>query len=232
MKLAIIEDNETEAKILKEKTIQLIPQSFGPTTIDVYYSAQQYLKTKLFYDLLLIDCLLPDMSGVELAKYIRQTNQITAFIFTTAYMDYAVEGYEANAMRYLLKPIQDEKLKEALESFSKQAEPDPIIELTGTTRYATYTKTSDIIYIEFVGRKIIAILNDQSVESRKSMKQFETELSPEFFFRTSPRYLVNFSHIISKKNNILIMYNGDQVTISGRKLMAFNHAYIQFLKRS
>ena len=232
MQLAIIEDNNAEAVTLKEKTLQLIPESFGITSVDIYSTANQFLNAGRYYDLMLIDCLLPDMSGVELAKIIRQTNQTTAFIFTTAYMEYAAEGYETDAMRYLLKPISDEKLREALQFFAKTVEPDPVIELTGSVRHATYAKKMDVLYVEYVGRKIIVRLNGNSVESHKTMKQFEKELGPEFFFRTSQRFLVNFKHIVGKNNDVLIMKNGERVTISGRKLIPFNQAYIQFLKRS
>lgn len=231
MQIAIIEDNAAEARQLKEKTLYLLPESLGLTTIDLFASANQFLNADRYYDLLLIDCLLPDMSGVELAKTIRQTNRTTAFIFTTAYMEYAAEGYETNAMRYLLKPIEDQKLQEALMYFANSLATDTIVELTGTIRHASYAQKSDILYIEYVGRKIIVRLSDKSVESHKSIKEFESTLGTEFFYRTSQRFLVNFKHIISKNNNVLTMQNGELVVISGRKLTAFNQAYIQFLKR-
>ena len=231
MQIAIIEDNAAEARQLREKTLRLLPETLGLTTIDLYTSANHFLNADRYYDLLLIDCVLPDMSGVELAKTIRQTNTTTAFIFATAYMEYAVEGYETNAMRYLLKPIEDQKLQEALLFFTKAAAADTVVELTGTIRNAIYAQKSDILYIEYVGRKIIVRLSDKSVESHKSIKEFENTLGGEFFYRTSQRFLVNFKHIISKNNNVLTMQNGERVVISGRKLTAFNQAYIQFLKR-
>ena len=146
-------------------------------------------------------------------------------------MDYAAEGYETNAMRYLLKPIEDHKLQEALLFFAKSISENSIIELTGTTRYATYAKKSEILYVEYVGRKIIVRLEGKSVESHKTMKEFETTLDPDFFYRTSQRFLVSFRHIIGKNNNVLVMQNGEHVTISRRRLTPFNQAYIQFLKR-
>ena len=185
-----------------------------------------------YYDLMLIDCLLPDLSGVELAKTIRKTNSTTTFIFTTAYMDYAAEGYETDALRYLLKPVEDNKLQEALDCYARSISAPSVIELTGTTRRACYAQKKEIMYVEYVNRKIVVRLTDNSVESHRSMKEFESLLGSEFFFRTSQRFLVNFKHIIEKNDKILVMENGEHVIISGRKLMTFNQAYIQFLKRS
>ena len=232
MRIAVIEDNEAEAKALQEQILRVSENVLTVSVIDLYASAGAFRQAKRYYDLLLIDCLLPDVSGVELAKTIRQTNRTTAFIFTTAYMEYAAEGYETNAMRYLMKPISDEKLREALVCFAKSAEPEQMVELTGTTRYATYVKKSGILYVEYVGRKVLVRTEDGSVESNKPMKTFENELGTECFFRTSQRFLVNFRHIAGKKDNVLIMHNGEHVTVSRRKVTPFNQAYIQFLKRS
>ena len=231
MRIAIVEDNAAEADLLKEKTQRLLPTGFGAVQIDIYPSAQQYILSEQYYELMLIDCLLPDLSGVELAKTIRKTNSTTAFIFTTAYMDYAAEGYETNALRYLLKPVEDRKLQEALAHFAKTAASTSVVELTGTTRRAAYAQKSEIMYVEYVNRKIVVRLTNKSVESHRTMKEFESILGSEFFFRTSQRFLVNFIHIIEKNDKILVMENGERVMISGRKLMAFNQAYIQFLKR-
>ena len=231
MNIAIVEDNETEANALKDQILRVSDDMFSASSIDLYSSAVQFLEAGRYYDLLLIDCLLPGISGVELAKQIRQTNQTSAFIFTTAYMEYAAEGYETNAMRYLLKPISDDKLKEALLHFEKNAGPEQMIELTGTTRYAAYVKKTSILYVEYVGRKVLIRLQDGSVESNKPMKAFENELGADYFFRTSQRFLVNFKYITEKKDNLLIMQNGEHVIISRRKLIPFNHAYIQYLKR-
>ena len=232
MNIAIVEDNETEANALKDQILRISDDMVSASSIDLYSSAVQFLEAERYYDLLLIDCLLPGISGVELAKTIRQTNQTTAFIFTTAYMENAAEGYETNAMRYLLKPIADDKLKEALLHFEKSAEPEQMIELTGTLRYASYVRKTNILYVEYVGRKVIVRMKDDSVESNKPMKSFENELGTDFFVRTSQRFLVNFKYITEKKDNLLVMQNGEHVTISRRKLIPFNQAYIQFLKRS
>ena len=232
MRIAIVEDNAAEAELLKEKTQRLLPEEFGTVHIDIFSSAQQYIVTEQYYDLMLIDCLLPDLSGVALAKTIRKTNSTTAFIFTTAYMDYAAEGYETNAIRYLLKPVEDQKLQEALAHFAKTAANTSVVELTGTTRRAAYAQKNEIMYVEYVNRKIVVRLTNNSVESHRTMKEYERILGSEFFFRTSQRFLVNFKYIIEKRDKTLVMENGELVMVSGRKLMSFNRAYIQYLKRS
>lgn len=231
MRIAIVEDSAADAKALKEMMLRLLPPELGLAQLDVYDGAADFLAADRYYELLLIDCLLPETSGVELAKTVRRTNTTSAIIFITAYMDYAAEGYETNALRYLLKPVEEEKLAEALTYFAGLQTRDAVVELTGTTRYAAFVKKSEILYVEYVGRKVVVRLEGRAVESHRTMKEFESLLGPDFFFRTAQRFLVNFSHIAEKNDKTLILDNGERVAISGRKLMPFNQAYIRFLRK-
>lgn len=231
MRIAIIEDQPTEADFLKEKTIDLLAERSITVKIDVFTSKTAILKEKTSYNLYLIDCLLPDGSGVELAKTIRASNEGAAFIFTTAYLEYAAEGYEVDALRYLLKPLDMEKLQEALDCFMQRYIDDPTVELTGTSRFADFVPASKILYIENIDRRVIVRLSDRLVETQKPIRDFEKELSEDCFFRTSRSFLVNLRHVSEKQDNTLIMRNGEHVTISKRKLPLFNRSYVQFLKR-
>ena len=231
MKIALIEDNQAEAAWLKEKAEEKIARYFHISAFDLYSSIGEYLDSNKNYELYFIDCVLTDGNGTDLAKIIREKNSGASIIFTTSYMDYATKGYESNALRYLLKPISEGALEEGIKAFAQQKKRFPVVELTGTARFSDFVPQTEILYIEYVDRKVLCRLEDRSVETKKTMKVFENELSPELFFRTSRHFLVNFFHITKKIDNTLIMRNGEHVTISRRNQFSFNQAYIQFLKR-
>ena len=167
MRIAIIEDNAIEAEQLRKQTERLIPSSCGLTDIDVFCSGESFLEANQFYELLLIDCMMPGLTGVELAKAIREKGQASEIIFTTAYMEYAAEGYETEALRYLLKPIEDEKLQEALTCYAQKREDDPVVEITGTQKRSIFVPASEILYVECIGRKVVVRLENESVDSLK-----------------------------------------------------------------
>ena len=231
MKIAIIEDNLEEAVLLKEQAVAIIEKYFRIDTFDIYRSYSQYTESNLNYELYFIDCVLADGNGTQLAKEIRAVNPGACIIFTTAYMVYAAAGYESDALRYLMKPVSNESLEEAISAFAAKRKQSRVIELTGTARYSDFIPETDIYYIEYVDRKVLVRLDDRFVESRKTMKEFEKELSEDLFFRTSRSFLVSFLHITKKTDNTLIMRNGEYVKISKRNLFSFNQAYIKYLKR-
>ena len=230
MRIAIIEDNEAEARLLQERVSALYPGTHPPKDIDLYASGAQYMEQCRYYDLLLIDCILPDFTGVTLAKQIQKAHPASIFIFVTAYMEFAAEGYETNAIRYLLKPITDDKLSEALIHFDRLIAVDPVLELTGTNKHTVYAKRSQILYVETTGRKTVVRLENTTVYSQKSLLTFESELGSDLFFRTHRQFLVNLRHIVRKDNDTLVLSNGERVTISRRNRAAFNTMYMRYLK--
>lgn len=231
MRFAIVEDNPDQAAALKDQMLALLAGRAVVSACDLFSSCSACLQSKQPYDLYIIDCLLPDGNGVELAKSLRETHPDAEIIFTTAHLEYAANGYETDALRYLLKPVKDDKLLEALNYFLRRRSLDPVIELTGTTRFPDFVKASRILYIEYADRRVLVRLASRTVETQKYIRDFEKELPDDCFFRTSRSFLVNLRHISEKQGNTLIISNGERVTLSKRRLSAFNQAYLQFLKQ-
>ena len=117
MRIGICEDNETQVKLLK-KMIGIWEQKHKHQ-IDVisYHSAEAFLFAyeKEDFDILLLDIQMGDMSGMDLAKKLRETNNDVVIIFITALKDFVLEGYEVDALHYLIKPVEKEKLYETLQ---------------------------------------------------------------------------------------------------------------------
>ena len=66
------------------------------------------------YEVVFLDIEMPEMDGITLAKKLREMDGNVYLVFLTGHVEYAVEGYEVNALRYLTKPVKEEKLKEVL----------------------------------------------------------------------------------------------------------------------
>lgn len=230
MKIAICEDNITEAEELKQKLSDMADNyGFCIDRPDIFTRGGELLGKNNIYDLIFIDCRLPDMTGPELAKRMRSNGVNSDIIFVTAYNEYAVEGYECGALRYLMKPVSDDKLSEALSAFIKKQNLDCRIDLNNPGE-PMIVRQSDIIYIEAGDSMTLVRLNSTDIYSRSSLKDFEKLLRSPVFFRTSRQFIVNMQYIDDFFGDEIVLRNcSEHVKISRRNIKAFRLRYRQYL---
>ena len=165
-------------------------------------------------DLVFLDINMPEISGISFAKSI---NSAIKVIFTTAYRDYAVEGFELKAVDYLLKPISFERLKKAVDTYF-----DSYGNITDTN-----TSTHEISEFMFVrsNRKMIKIdyssirliesysdylkihLEDQKIITRETISAIEAKLPKQQFLRIHRSYIISINHIQSFTNEHITINN-------------------------
>lgn len=161
-------------------------------------------------DIIFLDIQMPGTTGIELAKKIPKNIMV---IFTTAYEKFALEGFDVNAIDYLLKPIEFERFKTAclkaaelfnLKSLSKQTDGFIIVK----SEYQTFKLFfSDIMYVEGLKDYVKIYLNNQAkpILSRQNLKTFENQLPSHFFCRIHKSFIIPFNKITSvTKSTILI----------------------------
>jgi len=150
------------------------------------------------YDLVLLDVLMPFITGMDAAKEIRQFNQVIKIIFMTSSPEFAVESYSVNAYYYALKPVWKEKLFILLDKVISE------MQIQSGTSFQIKSKTGlTRIYInrlefaEVTGRTILYYLTDGSVkEAIGSLRELEKELlSNPCFIKPHRSYIINMQHI-------------------------------------
>jgi len=169
-------------------------------------------------DAIFLDICMPDMSGMELAKALKNTPLI---VFTTAYSEFAIEGYKVNAVDYLLKPFGFNEFTEAVErliSRSEMVKKDNDDTLFVKSEYKIVKLSiPSILYAESMGEymKIFTKVNDKESITFVIMTvgKLLDQLAKYNFKRVHRSYLVNFSHIekISKGN--ILLDNGKMIPI-------------------
>lgn len=189
-------------------------------------------------DLIFLDIRMPDGTGFDL---LRQFDEISFnIIFTTAYVDYAIEAFKFSAVHYLLKPIDPGELISAVEkagherrvkdiesrikvlfnNMSKAEKPDKKVVLTTNTRLFV-VNASDIIMCHSDRNYTQFFLADgRQITVSKTIKEFDDMLIDHGFFRPHRQYLINMSHVQSfeKSNPGKILLTGNiGVPVSVRK---------------
>ncbi len=175
------------------------------------FDALQYVRDGLV-DLLLVDINMPDLNGMDFVKSLEQKIPV---IFTTAYSEYAIEGFQVDALDYLLKPISYPLF---LKSANKaKAWFDLNIKVPETLQPSNdylFVKAehrlirihlADIKYVEGSNEYIIIhLLKEKPITTLMRMKNIETELPENIFMRVHRSFIVNLAHVkIIERNRIV-----------------------------
>ncbi|PTQ96608.1 LytTR family two component transcriptional regulator [Mucilaginibacter yixingensis] len=165
-------------------------------------------------DLVFLDIQMPGLNGIEFSRIVPPE---TLIIFTTAYAEYAVDGFEADAIDYLLKPVKSGRFQMAVQKAQayadllRQAQP-AAIELMPESYFFVkadrrYLKIhfDDIRYIEGLKDYVVLQTADQKVITAMNIKTIHEQLPRQLFVRISKSYIINVRHIDSFDNNTVMI---------------------------
>lgn len=197
----IIIDDEELARGLIESHVAKLDYLEVVGSFENPLEALPLLKNETIH-ILFLDIQMPEIKGTDFAKLVPPTTKI---IFTTAYSDYALEGYELNAIDYLLKPITFQRFLKAVQKI----EPPKIMladTLTIKSGYDLYkVKIDDITHIESDSEYVVFYTADKKIMSHQSLKSLENSLNSTQFLRVHRSYIVNISKVTGLKGRDLFL---------------------------
>lgn len=204
----IIVDDEPLARNAIQRHIASIPGlnlsgQFSSTT-----SVGLFLKENEI-DLIFLDIEMPGVNGIEFAKTISSN---TLVIFTTAYPQYALDSYEVDAVDYLVKPIESERFRKAVNkaflyhNLLKSNKQESIENIEAEYIFVKSDKRfskvyfKDILFVEGLKDYVIIQTREQRIITRMYLKIIQEHL-PKYFFRVNKSYIVNIEKIEYYDNN-------------------------------
>ncbi|MEB2780002.1 LytTR family DNA-binding domain-containing protein [Algoriphagus sp. C2-6-M1] len=164
----------------------------------------EYIKSNSV-DLVFLDINMPDISGVELAALLPKETQV---IFTTAYSDYAVQGFELDALDYLLKPFSLVRFLKACQKAQEWLELQPSNEpqfiYVKTNEGQFKVRFDELMCCEATGNYVTFHLRNEKLLSRITLAEIEKEL-PSFFLKTHRSYIVNMKLVDKAERHQLVI---------------------------
>ncbi len=187
-------------------------------------------------DLMFVDINMPDVSGLDL---VRSLDNPPMIIFTTAYAEYAIEGFRLDAVDYLLKPFSYDDFSRSVnrarslfelyrmrdmhnspetefseDSLAAKAEQCDYISIKAD--YKTHmVKYNDIIYVESVGEYVrLHLVDGSNMVTLCRLKNMESALPATHFMRVHRSYIINFDSVTSYSRGKIYLNNGDDVPLS------------------
>lgn len=245
MKIVIIEDELPSARLLRRKL-----ENLGYTVAAVLQTVEESIEwfmSNTEPDLLFLDIQLADGISFDILEQVKPNS---AIIFTTAYDEYMLRAFKQNSIDYLLKPIEDEELKNAIEKFRQLRHPKPQLDLAsfealfkntvqtykerftikiGQNLKVVTTQQIECIYSENKGTYLYTnekgnYLLDQTLDA------LMPQLSPKDFFRINRGTIVQFDaikniavHSNARLKIYLKHYESDELIVSREKVTAFKN---------
>lgn len=203
MKIAICDDHKQELLHIHRLVDKFLNRDFIEYKIEVHsFSSSLELIKELesgkYFDIFLLDVIMPGINGMELAADIKILDQVAKIIFLTSSPEFAVESYSVGAFNYLLKPIQNDKLFSVLGKAindSYREETKYILVKTKIGMFKIFMH--QIIYVEVMGRTIFFHqINGVVIESISTISKVETILlTDKRFIKPHRSYIVNLDYI-------------------------------------
>ena len=162
--------------------------------------------------LIFLDINMPEISGLSLAKSIQHKSQV---IFTTAYREYAIEGFDLQAVDYLLKPISFDRFLKAVQKYfdlhiSKETVKKEVQYLEKETsifvrsdRKMVKVRFKEINYIESLSDYVKIFTDKETIITRETISNIESKLPSNEFLRTHRSYIVSMPKIDSFTNELI-----------------------------
>lgn len=227
-KIVICDDEQNQIEYITSIVASWSAHEGHRCEIRTFASAEAFLfeyEEDKAYDILLLDVEMDNMSGIELAKRIRKDNNRAEIIFITSHFEFVGEGYEVDALHYLIKPISVEKftrvLNKAVEKLAVEP-PSLVISCEGETVKLYET---DIFYVESFLHYIVIHTNDKEYKIKENMSVFETKVSDDFY-RIHRSYLVSLKHI-KRISRTSVNIGSTELPLSRGKYDDINRAFIE-----
>ena len=238
MKLAIIEDEQVHREILSVYLKDWSRERKLPINIVDFPSAESFLfawEEQRDFDMLFVDIQMKEMNGMEMAKRVREQDPDIVIVFTTGIADYLEEGYEVEALHYLLKPISQEKLFRCMDRAIKKGGQEKSL-LVHTKEELLKLSMEQIMFIEARGHGCVIEIyvplgETRQVEITESISELEQQLNGGEFIKCHRSYLCRIGGIHHIDRTEIVLDNGSKIPVSRRLYAEVNRAFIRYFRK-
>ena len=234
-KVAIIDDEKVFADEQKRICTNIFNKHEIEYHIDVFnnsiYFFESFSKQQHSYDLILLDIVMDEMNGMELAVKIRNHNNNVSIIFITSTNDFVFQGYDVNALHYLLKPLDEDQLEKLiLSDYNNKFLNNFFIYKSGTENIRI--SINEIINAETVGRRVAVTLTNKTVFYPGKLSELLKKLPGNRFVQCHKSYIINLYNINELTRQHAIAINGTTTPISRTYSNDVQKAFLRIIREN
>lgn len=224
--IALCDDEECFVSELKNLLYRYAKETETKIRVTVFRDGMELTEHyDLNFDLIFLDIQMEKMDGLETAGRVRQMDGKVGIIFLTTHMKYGLQGYQYQAVDYIVKPIGYARLKAEMDQWIERQlrEESPSIAIANETgNYRIILKT--LRYVETFSRCLLFHTENENITCRSSMKEMEARLQQDGFVRCHTSYIVNLNYVKGVKKLEIELITGELLPLSQPKRKEFMKA--------
>lgn len=227
--VAIVEDDRAYTEILKGYLVRYQQERHTAFQITYFENGAEFLDHKApMFDVIFMDIEMPVMNGMDAAVALRKTDPLAVLIFITHLAQYAIKGYEVNALDYIVKPIQYShfsiKMDKALRSLPQKESWYTLSTDNGVVRL----DLTQIRYVESQKHTALFYTSEGIYTARATLKSVEAALESHGFARPNNSFLLNLRYVRSVHKNQVFAF-GQTFSIGRSRRKTFLDAFAAYL---
>lgn len=228
-RIAICDDNEEDISYVSRLVSEWARANGHLVQVETFASAEAFLfqyAEDQSYQILLLDIEMDGMDGVALARKVRADNQEIQIVFITGYTDYIADGYEVEALHYLLKPVNQQKLSEVLSRAVVKLMQSGRSLVLNTPEGLVRAPLYEIRWIE-VQRNYVTVHGKGDYTVKQTLSEVERSLDEEFI-RTGRSFIVNLKYVRKVTRSEVLLADGTSVPLARGYYDKLNRALIEY----
>lgn len=217
-RVAICDDEATSLQIIEALTEQILEDAGIEYEIatfeDMLVMTKELSSGRDEYHLLLSDILAVGMTGIEAAEELRRLGDKIPIVFVSSTAEFAMDGYRVHALRYLKKPIEFERLQEALlEAYRMSMNSSGFLKIQVADKLHNLP-FEQIEYLESQGRVTNIITPDETISVHMKFSDMEQQLPADSFLRCHRSYIINLAHVKDLARYRFLTKSGVEIPVS------------------
>jgi len=229
---ALICDDEKQCCEIVLKYLQKYCEERNFTLFyDLYDNGEEALLSEKTYNIAFLDIEINNISGLDIAKHLKEKNKNVIIFFITEYEKYIDDAMDLFALRFIKKPLDYSRFYSGLDKAVELINEDDVEFYIKDTNKILKIKSKDIMYVETLDHKTKIVTTNGIYYSSELIEYWNKKLSHISFYRVHKSYVVNLDYVDEYKRNEVKLVNGEIVGISYRNQPAFRRYFFNYLKR-
>ncbi len=232
MKILICDDDKMYVDSIKAQVDAFLAENSLTAQCCTLTSADGLMTTTESYDIAFLDIVVGDVSGIEVGKRLKENNENIVIFIVTAYDKYLDDAMDLNVLRFLKKPLNNERLQAGLEKAFSLIDNTTVEILIKDGIGAMNIPISSIMYVEIMGRKIKVVTKDNVYITSTKMTFWQEKLIASFFYQVHKSFIINLKYATNYQKDAVTMKNGDKIPVAFRKQIDFQKYFFEYFTRN